>query len=154
VNEGSIQKIIRSVGTTCADARAKYVAVQDDLPEGWSISNTLSIIGLGPKSASPAFDPEVAKEMFAKLYVFTSFTVIQTNAGADLAMKQLYFLQLMTSRLPISCSASISSPCQLRRAWKPLLAAFYHSPHMYFNMHMHLRAQPSTPISTSLFYDS
>ncbi|PSS20412.1 hypothetical protein M430DRAFT_66110 [Amorphotheca resinae ATCC 22711] len=67
VNEGSIQKIIRSVGTTCADARAKYVAVQDDLPEGWSISNTLSIIGLGPKSASPAFDPEVAKEMFAKL---------------------------------------------------------------------------------------
>ncbi|TVY19041.1 UPF0668 protein [Lachnellula arida] len=72
VNEGTIQKIIRSVGYTCANSRAKYVAVQEDLPEGWTLSNTLNMIGLGSiapgtKNAPPVIDPEVAKEMFAKL---------------------------------------------------------------------------------------
>jgi hypothetical protein len=72
VNEGTIQKIIRSVGHTCAAGREKYVAIQDDLPEGWTITNTLSMIGLGSiapgaKTAPPTIDPEVAKEMFAKL---------------------------------------------------------------------------------------
>jgi len=50
------------------------VNVQDDLPEGWSISSTLGMFGLGAiapstRNAPPALDPEVAKEMFAKLYV-------------------------------------------------------------------------------------
>ncbi|CAG8979118.1 hypothetical protein HYALB_00000251 [Hymenoscyphus albidus] len=73
VNEGTIQKIIRSVGYTCSETRVKYIAIQDDLPEAWSISNTLSMIGLGAmapgakKPAQPALDPEVAKEMFSKL---------------------------------------------------------------------------------------
>ena len=54
------------------DGRGKYVAVQDDLPEGWTITTTLSMIGLGSiapgaKTAPPTIDPEVAKEMFAKL---------------------------------------------------------------------------------------
>jgi hypothetical protein len=61
------------VGETCLTSRGKYVAVQDDLPEGWSIGSTLNMIGLGgiapgAKTAAPAIDPEVAKEMFAKLY--------------------------------------------------------------------------------------
>lgn len=72
VNEGTIQKIIRSVGQTCATSRGKYVAIQDDLPEGWSISNTLSMIGLGSiapgvRPKTPVIDPETAKEMFTKL---------------------------------------------------------------------------------------
>ncbi|KAL5321592.1 hypothetical protein ACEPPN_009552 [Leptodophora sp. 'Broadleaf-Isolate-01'] len=73
VNEGTIQKIIRSVGQTCSNSRSKYVAVQEDLPEGWSISGTLSLIGLGAiapggaKPVAPVIDPEVAKEMFSKL---------------------------------------------------------------------------------------
>ncbi|KAG9229690.1 hypothetical protein BJ875DRAFT_474222 [Amylocarpus encephaloides] len=72
VNEGSIQKIIRSVGYTCTSARGKYVAIQEDLPEGWTIGSTLTMIGLGSiasgaKTAPPAIDPEAAKEMFAKL---------------------------------------------------------------------------------------
>ena len=73
VNEGTIQKIIRSVGQTCLVSRGKYVAVQEDLPEGWSISTTLNMIGLGgiapgAKTAAPVLDPEVAKEIFAQLY--------------------------------------------------------------------------------------
>ncbi|TVY73372.1 UPF0668 protein-like [Lachnellula suecica] len=72
VNEGTIQKIIRSVGHTCTTARGKYVAIQEDLPEGWTLSNTLNMIGLGAiapgaKNAPPTIDPELAKEMFAKL---------------------------------------------------------------------------------------
>jgi hypothetical protein len=48
------------------------VAIQDDLPEGWTITNTLSMIGLGSiapgtNTAPPTIDPEAAKEMFAKL---------------------------------------------------------------------------------------
>lgn len=74
VNEGTIQKIIRSVGQTCSTSRNKYVAVLDDIPEGWSISNTLSMIGLGAiapgaRPKTPVIDPEAAKEMFTKLWV-------------------------------------------------------------------------------------
>lgn len=72
VNEGTIQKIIRSVGQTCVEARNKYVAIQEDLPEGWSFTTALGMLGLGSvapgaKPTTPTIDPEVAKEMFAKL---------------------------------------------------------------------------------------
>ena len=82
VNEGTIQKIIKSVGHICTTARAMYVAVQEDLPEGWTLSNTLNMIGLGAiapgaKNAPPVIDPEVAKEMFAKLYVNETPAMIQ-----------------------------------------------------------------------------
>lgn len=76
VNEGTIQKIIRSVGQTCSASRNKYVAVLDDIPEGWSLSNTLSMIGLGAiapgaRPKTPVIDPDTAKEMFTKLWVGT-----------------------------------------------------------------------------------
>lgn len=50
------------------------MAIQEDLPEGWTLNSTLSMIGLGSiapgaKTAAPTIDPEVAKEMFTKLYV-------------------------------------------------------------------------------------
>lgn len=72
VNEGTIQKIIRSVGLTCATSRNRYVAIQEDLPEGWSFTTALGMLGLGSvapgaKPTTPTIDPEVAKEMFAKL---------------------------------------------------------------------------------------
>lgn len=70
MNEGTIQKILRSVGQTCAASRNKYVAIQEDLPEGWSFTTALGMLGLGgaaAKPTTPAIDPEIAKEMFAKL---------------------------------------------------------------------------------------
>jgi len=71
VNEGTIQKIIRSVGSTCGELRTKYVEIQEDLPEGWSFASTLNMIGLGAiagaKPTPPVIDPEVAKERFSKL---------------------------------------------------------------------------------------
>lgn len=74
VNEAVIQKIIRSVGGTCLKLRTQYVEILDDLPEGWTISNTLNMIGLGamspglkPKQRNAVYDAETAKQMFAKL---------------------------------------------------------------------------------------
>ena len=73
MNEEVIKKIISSVGQTCATSRGKYTAIQEDLPEGWTITSTLGMIGLGSfapgqkKPATPVIDPEAAKELFAKL---------------------------------------------------------------------------------------
>ncbi|KAL2109746.1 hypothetical protein VUR80DRAFT_2074 [Thermomyces stellatus] len=74
VNEVTIQKIVRSVGHACQRLRAQYVEVQDDLPEGWTLSNTLSMFGLGaiapgarPEKKKVAYDPETMKKMFTSL---------------------------------------------------------------------------------------
>ncbi|KFY16941.1 hypothetical protein V492_01003 [Pseudogymnoascus sp. VKM F-4246] len=71
VNEAAIQKIITSTGETCSRLRTKYVAVQNDLPEGWSLASAFGMLGLGgligAKPAAPVIDPEAAKKMFAEL---------------------------------------------------------------------------------------
>jgi hypothetical protein len=73
VNEAVIRKIIKCVGQTCQGLRAQYVDISQDLPEGWTIANTLSMIGLGAiapgakTNKKPTYDPEVAKQMFTKL---------------------------------------------------------------------------------------
>lgn len=67
----TIQKIITSIGAICARSRARYVEIQDDLPEGWTLSSTLGMFGLGSiagsKPAPAAIDPEIARTMLAKL---------------------------------------------------------------------------------------
>lgn len=78
VNESSIQKIVKGVGTSCAALRNGYVAVQDDAPEGWSLINTLMSFGLGsltPGLKDKANPPtaEEAKESFANLYETSDF---------------------------------------------------------------------------------
>lgn len=73
MNEAAIQKIITSTGATCSRLRTKYVAVQNDLPEGWSLASAFGMLGLGgligAKPAAPVIDPEAAKTMFAELSV-------------------------------------------------------------------------------------
>ncbi|GAM41746.1 hypothetical protein TCE0_042f15103 [Talaromyces pinophilus] len=70
VNEGSIQKIVKGVGLSCAGLRNAYVAIQDDLPEGWTMSNTLAFFGLralagGNKDKATTSTAEEVKETFA-----------------------------------------------------------------------------------------
>lgn len=73
VNEATIHKIIRCVGYTCQALRSDYVDIQDDLPEGWTLSSTLEMIGLGaivrgPKpEKKPVYDAETAKQLFTEL---------------------------------------------------------------------------------------
>ncbi|PWW77545.1 DUF1741-domain-containing protein [Tuber magnatum] len=65
VNEPTIKKIVQEIGFSSVRCRADYIAIQDDLPEGWSLNNVLSYVGLtmlsgaGPKSrpTSPAPTP-------------------------------------------------------------------------------------------------
>ncbi|OAA56165.1 DUF1741 domain containing protein [Niveomyces insectorum RCEF 264] len=86
VNEAAIQTILRSVGSACRRLRGQYVAVQDDLPEGWTLASTLGLLGLGPRATptttattmaagstastprtTPAPDAETAQQLFAEL---------------------------------------------------------------------------------------
>ncbi|CAN9432582.1 unnamed protein product [Alternaria sp. RS040] len=74
VNDAIIQDMVSCFGDTCRKLRDSYVAVQDDMPEGWSLGSTLSYIGLGalagsgsrPTTPTPAA-PEEAKSLFAAL---------------------------------------------------------------------------------------
>ncbi|KAI3395773.1 hypothetical protein diail_904 [Diaporthe ilicicola] len=73
VNEDTIQKVIKSVGYTCKSLRDQFVDIQEDLPEAWTLTNTLSMIGLGAiapgakTDKKPIYDAETAKRMFAEL---------------------------------------------------------------------------------------
>lgn len=71
VNESSIEKIAKGVGIACAGLRDGYTAVQDDVPEGWSFTNTLVFFGraLAPGTQNQPNPPtaEEAKAMFAAL---------------------------------------------------------------------------------------
>ncbi|KAL8851686.1 MAG: hypothetical protein Q9221_003417 [Calogaya cf. arnoldii] len=47
VNDAAIQKIVVGLGSICSRSRNSYVAIQEDIEEGWTLSNTLKYIGLG-----------------------------------------------------------------------------------------------------------
>jgi hypothetical protein len=72
VNDAIIQKVIGSFADNCLRLRDAYVAVQDDLPEGWTLGSTLNYIGLGalapgsrPSTPTPAADE--TKSLFSAL---------------------------------------------------------------------------------------
>lgn len=79
MNDAIIQKMITGFGDTCLRLRDAYVAVQDDIPEGWTLGSTLNYIGLGvlapaSRPSTPTPGPEETKSLFAALYV-ASFPV-------------------------------------------------------------------------------
>jgi len=69
-NTDTIRKLALSIGSVCDKLRDDYIAIQNDLPEAWSVGGTLSYIGLGAlagaKAASPAPTEEQAKLLFAE----------------------------------------------------------------------------------------
>lgn len=71
VNESAIQKIVYGFGATCSLSRDRYVAIQDDVPEGWTVGSTLSYVGLGVlaprKTVAPALSADEVKDAFAEL---------------------------------------------------------------------------------------
>lgn len=84
VNEATIKKLVLCTGQTCFTSRDKYVAVQEDLPEGWTLGSTLSYFGLGsltpgsrPSTPTPSADE--AKSLFANLYVIQPLRVTCAN---------------------------------------------------------------------------
>jgi hypothetical protein len=77
VNDAAIRKVVQSVGTVCRVARDKYIAIQDDLPEGWNLGSTLAYVGLGALGAlapgsqptTPVLTVDEARARFNALYV-------------------------------------------------------------------------------------
>jgi hypothetical protein len=74
VNDVIIQKMVGAFGYTCTRLRDAYVAVQDDMPEAWTLGSTLNYFGLGvlapaSRPATPTPGPDEAKSLFAALYV-------------------------------------------------------------------------------------
>ncbi|KAF2017021.1 DUF1741-domain-containing protein [Aaosphaeria arxii CBS 175.79] len=72
VNDNIIRKIITSFGASCASLRDAYVAVQDDMPEGWTLGSTLNYIGLGvlapaSRPTTPVPAPDETKSLFTAL---------------------------------------------------------------------------------------
>ncbi|KAJ5823156.1 hypothetical protein N7447_005496 [Penicillium robsamsonii] len=72
VNESNIKKVAKGVGLACNRLRNGYIAVQDDIPEGWSLTNTLIFFGLrvlAPGARDKVNPPsaEEAKALFADL---------------------------------------------------------------------------------------
>jgi len=66
----TISKVSICISGTCGILRDRYVAIQNDLPDSWSLGGTLSYVGLGslagakPLPAAPTEDE--AKAMFAE----------------------------------------------------------------------------------------
>lgn len=70
VNDQAIHTILWGVGDACRGLRAQYIDVQEDLPEGWTLSSTLGMIGLGGGSKTPpkpVYDADTATKLFAEL---------------------------------------------------------------------------------------
>ncbi|KAJ4311028.1 hypothetical protein N0V94_008154 [Neodidymelliopsis sp. IMI 364377] len=72
VNDAIIRDMIACFGTTCRNVRDAYVAIQDDVPEAWSLGSTLRTIGLGAlapgsRPTTPTPNPEETKSLFAAL---------------------------------------------------------------------------------------
>ena len=47
VNQAIIRDFVEAFGALMAKVRDGYVVIQDDIAEGWTLSNTLAYIGLG-----------------------------------------------------------------------------------------------------------
>ncbi|EEP80283.1 conserved hypothetical protein [Uncinocarpus reesii 1704] len=105
VNETTILKIVRGVGTTCTILRNSYVAVQDDLPEGWTWSGTLAFFGLGALAGRSKIQPLTAEEMkerFAELHVISTILRLLTYVSANKIRLQYHWSELWRGLLTLT----------------------------------------------------
>ncbi|KAM0513139.1 hypothetical protein ACHAPE_008177 [Trichoderma viride] len=119
VNEAVIQKVVRCIGNACQTLRSDYVDIQEDLPEGWTLSSTLNMIGLGvispgPKpEKKPVYDAATAKQLFTKLPGQTAAILLTTYDFSH--ANKLFCFHLVTlpsekdKERPISSFLSLTS---------------------------------------------
>ncbi|KAL8931369.1 MAG: hypothetical protein Q9211_007011, partial [Gyalolechia sp. 1 TL-2023] len=62
VNDLAIEKVVRGLGAVCSRSRDKYVGIQEDIEEGWTLSSTLKYIGLGALAPSRSSTPTLSAE--------------------------------------------------------------------------------------------
>lgn len=61
VNEAAILKIVKGLGNACSQSRDHYIAVQDDVAEGWTLGNTLAYISFGVLGSAKGLKPPPLK---------------------------------------------------------------------------------------------
>lgn len=67
-NVMTMTSVVESVAATCVVLRERYVAIQDDSPAGWSVSGTLSYVGLGVLTGTKATTPSLTEEQQVRLF--------------------------------------------------------------------------------------
>ncbi|KAJ6779589.1 hypothetical protein PWT90_07747 [Aphanocladium album] len=73
INEGAMSTVVSCIGIASQLIRNDYIDIQDDLPEGWTFTNALGMLGLGAiapgskQEKKPVYDAETAKQMFTRL---------------------------------------------------------------------------------------
>ncbi|KAK4690887.1 hypothetical protein P7C71_g6005, partial [Lecanoromycetidae sp. Uapishka_2] len=76
VNESAIVKIVQGLGTACSQSRDFYVAIQEDIAEGWTLTNTLAYLSLGllasTKPPTPAL-PNIEETLLSFLRFMTTY---------------------------------------------------------------------------------
>ncbi|KAF2478968.1 hypothetical protein BDY17DRAFT_257459 [Neohortaea acidophila] len=70
VHDEAMKSIIQAISSTSANLRQQYIVIQDDTPIAWSVSGTLSYVGLGKlagaKPASPVLPEPQQRELLAE----------------------------------------------------------------------------------------
>ncbi|KAJ5109026.1 hypothetical protein N7456_005701 [Penicillium angulare] len=133
VNESSIQRIVKGVGLACGGLRNGYIAVQDDIPEGWSFTNTLIFFGLralAPGARDKANPPtaEEAKAMFASLPAQESAILLATydfaNSNKLFGYHMVHMPGEKNEESPLSNFLSLTSYL-LQHAYRSVRVAHY-----------------------------
>ncbi|CAN9405260.1 unnamed protein product [Alternaria alternata] len=145
VNDAIIQDMVSCFGETCRKLRDSYVAVQDDMPEGWSLGSTLSYIGLGalagsgsrPTTPTPAA-PEEAKSLFAALPGPEIGILLSVYDFAN--ANKVFCFNLVKSTPNASSDAAAASP-------SPLSAYLSLTSYMFQHAHRSARAALYTYLS-------
>ncbi|KAF5606236.1 UPF0588 membrane protein [Fusarium pseudocircinatum] len=139
VNEAVIQKIVGAVGQACQTVRSRYITIQDDLPEGWTFSATLNMIGLGaiapgPKPVKkPVYDVETAKALFTKLPEEEAAVLLATYDFTH--ANKLFCFNLVTQAAEPGAEQPIASYVSLTSY---LLQHAYLSPRATYYAHLNL----------------
>ncbi|KAL9007574.1 MAG: hypothetical protein Q9173_007190, partial [Seirophora scorigena] len=137
VDDATIQQIIRGFGALCSQSRDKYVAIQEDIQEGWTLSSTLKYIGLGvlapSRSSTPTLNSpsktEDTKDPFALLPDTSAAILLPTYDFTN--ANKLYCLNLIAhpadtpkSETPFSAFLSLTS-YTLHHAHRSTRASLY-----------------------------
>ena len=118
MNEATLAQLALNIGRECARARNAYVDVQDDLPEGWNVSNTLAFVGLRALSPVPRIKnipptEEEAKELFDALPTLEASVVLPLYSFVH--ANKLFTAMLVTTaakskaEVPFSAFLSLTS---------------------------------------------
>ncbi|CAK7264339.1 hypothetical protein SEPCBS119000_000945 [Sporothrix epigloea] len=160
VNEQAIHTIIWGVGDACAKLRAQYIDIQDDLPEGWTLTNTLGKIGLGGGSKTPPkpiYDAETAKALFTALPGDDAAVLLATYDFTH-ANKLFCFSLVTLGTRPVTTAAttdkdgeplSSQRPTTPHNSTEPPIASFI-SLTSYLLQHAHRSARATNYVHLSL----